>query len=73
MKHTALVLTLFSILAIVAAQIPLKPPPYYGAPKKKKVMLRRRDAGPHIAKTPVANVVSVEKPEIADAKQSEEQ
>ncbi|GKT42408.1 uncharacterized protein ColSpa_02589 [Colletotrichum spaethianum] len=71
MKYVALILAMFGILAISAAQIslPIKPPAYYGAPSTpKKAMLRRRDTGPHMRKSHAINVVSAENPKPAGAK-----
>ncbi|GJC82830.1 hypothetical protein ColLi_05668 [Colletotrichum liriopes] len=71
MKYIALVLTVFGILGVVAAQIslPIQPPAYYGAPSTpKKHMLRRRDTRPYTRKPHAFNVANVEKPEPAGAK-----
>ncbi|OHX00675.1 hypothetical protein CSPAE12_00706 [Colletotrichum incanum] len=75
MKYIALVLTLFGILGVVAAQVslPIKPPAYYGAPSTpKKKILRRRDSLSHIGKPHAFNVASVESLESAGAKSAEE-
>ncbi|KAJ0160851.1 hypothetical protein CTA2_7205 [Colletotrichum tanaceti] len=59
MKYLTLLLAVLSILGLVAAQIPIKPPAYYGAPSTpKKKTLKRRDIGPRAGRPHVVNVAN---------------
>ncbi|WQF83153.1 hypothetical protein CDEST_08167 [Colletotrichum destructivum] len=73
MKYFTLLLAVLSILGLVAAQIPIKPPAYYGAPSTpKKKTLKRRDIGPRTGRPHVVNVANVRKPVHARPRPEEE-
>ncbi|TQN72301.1 hypothetical protein CSHISOI_03172 [Colletotrichum shisoi] len=73
MKYLTLLLAVLSILGLVAAQIPIKPPAYFGAPSTpKKKTLKRRDIGPRTGRPHVVNVANIRKPVHARPRPEEE-